>query len=62
MVIFSIDMFHEVLPITKGTRWVFKRPLLVKLPAMLECTLESAQEEDDLCDGGCGIRGDSGDY
>ena len=30
MVIFSIDMYHEVLPIIKGTRWVFKRPLFTK--------------------------------
>jgi len=30
MIIFSIDMYHEVLPIIKGTRWVFKKPLFVK--------------------------------
>ncbi len=30
MVIFSLDMFHEVLPIIKGTRWVLKKPLFVK--------------------------------
>ena len=30
MVIFSIDMYHEVLPIIKGSRWVFKKPLFVK--------------------------------
>lgn len=26
MVIFSINMYHEVLPIIKGTRYVFKKP------------------------------------
>ena len=30
MVIFSIDMYHQVLPIIKGTRFVFKKPLFVK--------------------------------
>lgn len=29
MLIFSIDIYHEVLPIIKGIRWVFKRPLFV---------------------------------
>ena len=27
MVIFSLDMFHEVTPITEGTRYVFKTSL-----------------------------------
>lgn len=30
MVIFSIDMYHEVLPIIKGTRYVYKQPLFVR--------------------------------
>lgn len=29
MVIFRIDLFHSVTPITKGTRYVFKKPLWV---------------------------------
>ena len=29
-VIFSIDMYHEVLPIISGTRYVLKKPLFVK--------------------------------
>ena len=29
MVIFRIDLFHSVTPITKGTRYVFKKPLCV---------------------------------
>jgi hypothetical protein len=27
MIVFSIDMYHKVLPITKGTRYVLKKPL-----------------------------------
>ena len=30
MIIFSIDMYHEVLPIISGTRWLFKKPLFVE--------------------------------
>ena len=30
MIIFSIDMYHEVLPIISGSRWVFKKPLFIK--------------------------------
>ena len=29
MVIFSIDLYHEVSEITKGVRYVFKKPLFV---------------------------------
>jgi hypothetical protein len=52
MVIFSIDMYHEVLPIIKGTRYVFKKPLFVK--TTLTKTFEKFEiNEDDgnLCDG-----------
>ena len=27
MIIFSIDLYHEIKPITKVTRYVFKKPL-----------------------------------
>jgi len=66
MIIFSIDMYHEVLPIIKGTRYVFKKPLFVKTE-----TNNTEQEEDDedlvseLCDGGFkepGMFGIIGDY
>ena len=30
MLIFSIDMYHEVLPIIRGSRYVFKKPLFTK--------------------------------
>ncbi len=29
MIIFSIDMYHEVLPIVSGSRYVYKKPLFV---------------------------------
>jgi hypothetical protein len=59
-------MYHEVLPIIKGTRYVFKKPLFVKTE-----TNNTEQEEDDedlvseLCDGGFkepGMFGIIGDY
>ena len=27
MIIFSLDLFHKITPITKGIRYVFKKPL-----------------------------------
>ena len=27
MIIFSIDLYHEITPITKGARYVFKKPM-----------------------------------
>ncbi len=65
MVIFPIDMSHEVLPITRGTRWVLKRPLFVRRTAAIdEAVAERIQEQremDDLCDGGEGwLRNCSG--
>jgi hypothetical protein len=71
MVIFSIDMYHEVLPIIKGSRWVFKKPLFV-IEENLKKTEEEdkskieEKEEDILCDGGAGMYWstflNSGDY
>jgi hypothetical protein len=50
MVIFSIDMCHEVLPIISGTRLVFKKPLFVNEQALgYEKEIIS---DDQLCDGG----------
>lgn len=31
MVIFSIDMYHKVLPIIKGTRWIYKKRLCINI-------------------------------
>lgn len=63
MVIFSIDMYHEVLPIIKGTRYVFKKPLFVK-KTVPKPSLKHVEE--DLCDGGGGYfqgaGGGRGDY
>jgi hypothetical protein len=61
MVIFSIDMYHEVLPIVKGSRYVFKKPLFVKKPSTK--IVETNEVYDDLCDGGYGfLGGGGGDY
>jgi hypothetical protein len=49
MVIFSIDMYHEVLPIIKGSRWVFKKPLFVKNNSN---NFIFNNDVDELCDGG----------
>ena len=60
MVIISIDKYHEVLPIIKGTRYVFKKPLFVKKPST---KIIETDEVDDLCDGGGGfLGGGGGDY
>ena len=48
MVIFSIDMYHEVLPIIKGSRYVFKKPLFVKKSSKI---IVKTNEVDALCDG-----------
>jgi len=71
MLIFSIDMYHEVLPIIKGIRYVFKKPLFVKTGHNEdEDKYDNDDEEvDDLCDGGLmerfkepGMFGIIGDY
>ena len=74
MLIFSIDMYHEVLPIIKGTRWVFKKPLFVKTEKIEDDEDEEDEDEEDdeddedidnLCDGGFkepGMFGLIGDY
>jgi hypothetical protein len=60
MVIFSIDMYHEVLPIIKGTRYVFKKPLFVKTSSQ---KIVETNEVDDLCDGySVFLKGVDGDY
>lgn len=63
MVIFSIDMYHEVLPITNGTRFVFKKPLFIKGNNEVKFTnnLNHVDNTECLSDYGC-IRGDDGDY
>jgi hypothetical protein len=48
MVIFSIDMYHEVLPIIKGSRWVFKKPLFVKTFSTYKKREDT--DEGELCD------------
>ena len=50
MVIFSIDMFHEVLPIIKGSRWVLKKPLFDKF--FTKGSKEDTDDEGELCDVG----------
>ena len=57
MVIFSIDMYHEVLPIIKGSRWVLKKPLFVKTFTKYKKEKEKEKKEDtddegELCDVG----------
>jgi len=63
MVIFSIDMYHEVLPIISGSRYVFKKPLFVK---RISTIIEERNDVnvDELCDGGGGGFGfnNTGDY
>jgi len=60
MVIFSIDMYHKVLPIIKGTRYVFKKPLFVNKTST---KIVETNEVDDLCDGGGDfLGGGGGDY
>ncbi len=63
MVIFSIDMYHEVLPIISGSRYVFKKPLFVK---RISTIIEERNDVnvDELCDGGgCGFGfNNTGDY
>ena len=51
MVIFSIDMYHEVLPIIKGSRWVLKKPLFVKTFSKYKKEKEKKEDtdEDELC-------------
>jgi hypothetical protein len=50
MVIFSIDMYHEVLPIIKGSRWVLKKPLFDKF--FTKGSKEDTDDEGELCDVG----------
>ena len=52
MVIFSIDMYHEVLPIIKGSRWVLKKPLFDKF--FTKGRTEDTDDEGELCDIGYG--------
>lgn len=53
MVIFSIDMYHEVLPIISGSRYVFKKPLFVKRSSTI-IEVRNDVNADELCDGrGC---------
>ena len=60
MVIFSIDMYHEVLPVISGSRYVFKKPLFVKTTIK---KMEDRNEVDELCDGGGDMFGSGGsDY
>ena len=44
-------MYHEVLPIIKGTRYVFKKPLFVKKSSTRIVEIVEINEVDVLCDG-----------
>ena len=62
MVIFSIDMYHEVLPVISGSRYVFKKPLFVKTTTKKIKDINETRF-DDLCDGGgLDFSGRGGDY
>jgi len=50
MVIFSIDMYHEVLPIIKGTRYVFKQPLFVKTKTETTTSFEARDIANEIRD------------
>lgn len=62
MVIFTIDLYHEITPITSGKRYVFKKPLFVtrEMPTPIDFAkvdrdieeLGKPEEVDELCDGG----------
>lgn len=66
MVIFSIDMYHEVLPINKGTRYVFKKPLYVKKTTTTQVRISPHDDEchEIISFNDCwgGIGGGNGDY
>ena len=48
MIIFSIDLYHEITPITKGARYVFKKPMYdyKYKPKSNENETEKSNEED----------------
>ena len=48
MVIFSLDLYHEVLPIIRGTRYVFKKTLLVNPDPMSTLEEDKNEEPDSL--------------
>lgn len=54
MVIFSIDMYHEVLPVISESRYLFKKPLFVKKTIK---KMEDRNEVNELCDGGSDMFG-----
>jgi hypothetical protein len=60
MILFSIDMYHEVLPIINGSRYVFKKPLFVKKSNHLK--MVDLDVVDELCDGGFHPFPENGDY
>ena len=68
MVIFSLDLFHEITPITRGKRYVLKKPLFIRyLPKTRSLPRDINQEVDDLLGDGAfesNFFGDSadGDY
>ena len=51
MVIFSIDLYHEVKPVTKGTRYVFKSQLYTSSTSIEDEDVE--EEQGYLMDVGC---------
>jgi hypothetical protein len=57
MIIFDVNMYHEVEPIISGTRFVFKKQLFVKNKINVK-----VEEVNDLCDGKGGFYGSTGDY
>jgi predicted 2-oxoglutarate/Fe(II)-dependent dioxygenase YbiX len=62
MVIFSVDLYHEITPVTAGTRYVFKTPLFTLYENRAQsilgvdvCGRDLTWEVDELCDGGHGF-------
>ena len=57
MIIFDVNMYHEVEPIISGMRLVFKKPLFIKNKVNIK-----VNEVAELCDGGGCFYGNTGDY
>jgi hypothetical protein len=58
MLIFSIDMYCEVLPIIKGTKWVFNKPLFVRTNIIEEDLVHDSYDSKFKKPGIFGIIGD----
>jgi hypothetical protein len=73
MVIFSVDLYHEITPVTAGARYVFKTPLFTLYENRAQsilgvdvCGPDLTWEVDELCDGATAFgwhgQGGGGDY